>query len=147
MKYEHLYVKRADKNATFVYDIRPEHAVTLITGNSGTGKTLFFRLYKALHPNDVLLIDSSFYDVRESIPALIQKSKANWVFIDSFDLLCTQALDTFIAKDGGVNHLYLLAGRSVYQCTNGFLGLAGLQRGYNKEKNEYLITLDYMRKF
>jgi hypothetical protein len=121
------------------FDIVLKEPVTQIVGASATGKTLFFKTYKAAHSDKVLLFNYNHYDMRNKIIDVIKESSAEYVFIDNGDILMTDALDEYLLYQ--TEKFVIIAARGTYLCTNGFLGLCSMVRDKNN-----VFRLDYTLK-
>lgn len=96
-------------------DIEMKDRIVLVSGDSGTGKTLVFNGFKQLQYTDKGIVCIDQYRIAqtgERVYNIIKKSRPGClVVIDNADLLLTDRLKNYIVKDESRN--YLIFGRNV----------------------------------
>ncbi len=97
-------------HTSFVVDFHFKNNITILMGNSGTGKTAAFSFIKecmAVNPNIVCL---NYLDYQKDILEIIKKAKGKLIVIDNADVLLNDETRKYISLDG--ENQYLIIGRN-----------------------------------
>lgn len=97
-------------HTSFVLDFEFTSNITILTGDSGTGKTASFSIIKecmAVNP-DILCLN--YLDYQKDIADIIKKANGKLIVIDNADILLGDDLRKHIALDD--KNQYLIIGRN-----------------------------------
>ena len=97
-------------HTSFVLDFEFTSNITILTGDSGTGKTASFSIIKecmAVNP-DILCLN--YLDYQKDIADIIKKANRKLIVIDNVDILLGDDLRKHIALDD--KNQYLIIGRN-----------------------------------
>lgn len=97
-------------HTSFVVDFKFTNNITILTGDSGTGKTasfLFIKECMALNPDIVCL---NYLDYQKDISSIIKATERKLIVIDNADILLDEDLRKYIALDD--RNQYLIIGRN-----------------------------------
>lgn len=97
-------------HTSFVLDFEFTNNITILTGDSGTGKTASFSFIKecmALNPNIVCL---NYLDYQKNIGDIIRNTEKKLIVIDNADVLLDDDTKKYIALDD--KNQYLIIGRN-----------------------------------
>jgi len=97
-------------HTSFVVDFKFTNNITVLTGDSGTGKTAAFSFIKecmALNPNIMCL---NYLDYQKDIASMIKSAKRKLIVIDNADVLLDDDMRKYIAVDD--KNQYLIIGRN-----------------------------------
>lgn len=97
-------------HTSFVVDFKFTNNITILTGNSGTGKTASFSFIKecmAVNPNIVCL---NYLDYQKNILNILKEMEKKLVVIDNADILLDDKTRKHIALDD--KNQYLIIGRN-----------------------------------
>lgn len=103
---EHFFTE----HTSFILDFEFANNITILTGDSGTGKTASFSFIKecmALNPNILCL---NYLDYQKDIAAIIQSVNGKLIVIDNADVLLDDESRKYIAVDD--RNQYLIIGRN-----------------------------------
>lgn len=98
------------EHTSFVLDFEFTNNITILTGDSGTGKTASFSFIKecmALNPNIVCL---NYLDYQKNIGDIIRNTEKKLIVIDNADVLLDDDTRKYIALDD--KNQYLIIGRN-----------------------------------
>ncbi len=98
------------EHTSFVLDIQFTNNITILTGDSGTGKTASFSFIKecmALNPHIVCL---NYLDYQKNIGDIIRNTEKKLIVIDNADVLLDDDTRKYIALDD--KNQYLIMGRN-----------------------------------
>lgn len=98
------------EHTSFVLDFKFTNNITMLTGDSGTGKTASFSFIKecmALNPNIVCL---NYLDYQKNIGDIIRNTENKLIVIDNADVLLDDDIKKHIALDD--KNQYLIIGRN-----------------------------------
>lgn len=98
------------EHTSFVLDFEFTNNITILTGDSGTGKTASFSFIKecmALNPNIVCL---NYLDYQKNIGDIIRNTEKKLIVIDNADVLLDDDTKKYIALDD--KNQYLIIGRN-----------------------------------
>lgn len=98
------------EHTSFVLDFEFTNNITILTGDSGTGKTASFSFIKecmALNPDIVCL---NYLDYQKNIGDIIQNMVKKLIVIDNADILLDDETRKYIALDD--KNQYLIMGRN-----------------------------------
>ena len=97
-------------HTSFVLDFKFTSNITILTGDSGTGKTASFSFIKecmALNPDIICL---NYLDYQKNIGDIIKNASGKLIVIDNADLLLNDDMRKYIALDD--KNQYLIIGRN-----------------------------------
>lgn len=97
-------------HTSFVLDFEFTNNITILTGDSGTGKTASFSFIKecmALNPDIMCL---NYLDYQKDIAGIIKSVSGKLIVIDNADVLLDDDVRKYIALDG--KNQYLIIGRN-----------------------------------
>ena len=97
-------------HTSFVVDFYFTNNITILTGDSGTGKTASFSFIKecmALNPEIVCF---NYLDYHKDIGAIIKSTERKLIVIDNADVLLNDEIRKYIAVDD--KNQYLIIGRN-----------------------------------
>ena len=98
------------EHTSFVLDFEFTNNITILTGDSGTGKTVSFSFIKecmALNPDIVCL---NYLDYQKNIANIIRTTEKKLIVIDNSDILLDDDTRKYIALDD--KNQYLIIGRN-----------------------------------
>lgn len=98
------------EHTSFVLDFEFMNNITILTGDSGTGKTASFSFIKecmALNPDIVCL---NYLDYQKNIGDIIRNTEKKLIVIDNADILLDDDTRKYIALDD--KNQYLIIGRN-----------------------------------
>ena len=111
MKSKPVVMERfSTEHTSFVLDFEFTNNITILTGDSGTGKTASFSFIKecmALNPNIVCL---NYLDYQKDIANIIRTTEKKLIVIDNADILLDDDTRKYIALDD--KNQYLIIGRN-----------------------------------
>lgn len=97
-------------HTSFVVDFNFTNNITILTGDSGTGKTASFSFIKecmALNPN---IMCFNYLDYQKDIGTMIKSIEGKLIVIDNADVLLDDDIRKYIAVDD--KNQYLIIGRN-----------------------------------
>ena len=97
-------------HTSFIVDFKFTNNITILTGDSGTGKTASFSFIKecmVLNPNILCL---SYLDYQKDISSIIKNVDRKLIVIDNADILLNDDIRKYIAVDD--KNQYLIIGRN-----------------------------------
>lgn len=97
-------------HTSFIVDFKFINNITILTGDSGTGKTASFSFIKecmALNPNILCL---NYLDYQKDVASVIKNASGKLIVIDNADVLLDDDIRKYIAVDN--NNQYLIIGRN-----------------------------------
>jgi Holliday junction resolvasome RuvABC ATP-dependent DNA helicase subunit len=97
-------------HTSFVVDFRFDNNITILTGDSGTGKTASFSFIHecmAVNPHILCL---NYLDYQRDIAAIIKSAEKKLIVIDNADVILGDDVRKYIALDD--KNQYLIIGRN-----------------------------------
>jgi len=97
-------------HTSFIVDFKFTNNITILTGDSGTGKTASFSFIKecmAINPNIICL---NYLDYYKDINNIIKTAEGKLIVIDNADILLDDDIRKYIALDD--KNQYLIIGRN-----------------------------------
>ena len=97
-------------HTSFIVDFKFTNNITILTGDSGSGKTASFSFIKecmVLNPNILCL---SYLDYQKDISSIIKNVDRKLIVIDNADILLNDDIRKYIAVDD--KNQYLIIGRN-----------------------------------
>lgn len=97
-------------HTSFIVDFKFTNNITVLTGDSGTGKTASFSFIKecmALNPDIMCL---NYLDYQKNIANMIKSAEGKLIAIDNADVLLDDDIRKYIALDD--KNQYLIIGRN-----------------------------------
>lgn len=98
------------EHTSFVLDFEFRNNITILTGDSGTGKTASFSFIKecmVLNPDIVCL---NYLDYQKDIGDIIRNAEKKLIVIDNADILLNDDIRKYVALDD--KNQYLIMGRN-----------------------------------
>lgn len=97
-------------HTNYVVDFVFTTNITILTGDSGQGKTVVFSFFEEDAAKNPRLLCYNYLDYQKNISEEIKHSEGKLIIIDNADLLLTDELRKYISLDG--KNQYLLIGRN-----------------------------------
>lgn len=97
-------------HTSYVIDFTFTTNITILTGDSGQGKTAVFSFFEEDAARNTKLLCYNYLDFQKNIFEEIKQSEGKLIVIDNADLLLTDDLRKYISLDG--KNQYLLIGRN-----------------------------------
>lgn len=97
-------------HTSFVVDFNFTNNVTILTGDSGTGKTASFSFIKECMALNSDIICLNYLDYQKDIGAMIKSAEKKLIVIDNADVLLDDDIRKYIAVDD--KNQYLIIGRN-----------------------------------
>lgn len=97
-------------HTSYIVDFRFTNNITILTGDSGTGKTLVFSLIRECMAVNPKLLCINYLDYQSDIRDMISRADGKLVVIDNADILLDDETRKYISLDG--NNQYLIIGRN-----------------------------------
>ena len=97
-------------HTSFIVDFKFTNNITILTGDSGTGKTASFSFIKeciAINPDIICL---NYLDYHKDINNIIKTAEGKLIVIDNADILLDDDIRKYIALDD--KNQYLIIGRN-----------------------------------
>lgn len=97
-------------HTSFIVDFKFTNNITILTGDSGTGKTASFSFIKecmAINPNIICL---NYLDYYKDINNIIKMAEGKLIVIDNADILLDDDIRKYISLDD--KNQYLIIGRN-----------------------------------
>jgi len=98
------------RHTSFVLDFHFTTNITLLVGNSGSGKTLSFSIIKEDMVFNKNLLCINYLDYNKDIFEMIKSSKGKLIVIDNADVILDDYTRKYIALDG--ENQYLIMSRN-----------------------------------
>ena len=98
------------EHSSFIVDFVFENNITILMGDSGTGKTATFSFIQecmAINPQIMCL---NYLDYQRSVGSIIKNTKHKLIVIDNADILLDDDTRKYISLDG--ENQYLIIGRN-----------------------------------
>lgn len=103
---EHFYTV----HTSFVVDFKFTNNITILTGDSGTGKTASFSFIKECMALNHDILCFNYLDYQKDIAGMIKAAQKKLIVIDNADILLDDNLRKYIALDD--KNQYLIIGRN-----------------------------------
>lgn len=97
-------------HTSFIVDFRFTNNITILTGDSGTGKTLAFSLIRECMAVNPKLLCINYLDYQSDIKDMISRADGKLVVIDNADILLDDDTRKYISLDD--TNQYLIIGRN-----------------------------------
>jgi replication-associated recombination protein RarA len=97
-------------HTSFVVDFRFTNNITILTGDSGTGKTASFWFLNESMGVDCDILCLNYLDYQKDIAGIIKSAEKKLVVIDNADVLLSDEIRKHIALDD--KNQYLIIGRN-----------------------------------
>ena len=97
-------------HTSYEVDLVLENNITLVSGDSGEGKSAVYSFIEELATEDRRIRCFSYKDINNNYKNSIRRSKGKLFVIDNADLLLDDKTRRYIATDG--NNQYLIIGRN-----------------------------------
>ena len=97
-------------HTSFVVDFRFSNNITILTGDSGTGKTASFSFIKECMAMNADIMCLNYLDYKKDIASMIKAAEKKLIVIDNADLLLDDDIRKYIALDD--KNQYLIIGRN-----------------------------------
>ena len=97
-------------HTSFVLDFKFTSNITILTGDSGTGKTASFSFIKECMALNADIMCLNYLDYQKNIGDIIKNASGKLIVIDNADLLLNDDMRKYIALDD--KNQYLIIGRN-----------------------------------
>ena len=97
-------------HTSYIVDFRFTNNITILTGDSGTGKTLVFSLIRECMAVNPKLLCINYLDYQSDIRDMISRADGKLVVIDNADILLDDDTRKYISLDD--TNQYLIIGRN-----------------------------------
>lgn len=97
-------------HTSYIVDFRFTNNITILTGNSGTGKTLVFSFIRECMAVNPKLFCINYLDYQSDIRDMISRADGKLVVIDNADILLDDDTRKYISLDD--KNQYLIIGRN-----------------------------------
>ncbi|MCI8296411.1 MAG: ABC transporter ATP-binding protein [Lachnospiraceae bacterium] len=97
-------------HTSFIVDLRFTSNITILTGDSGTGKTAVFSFIRECMAVDPKILCLNYLDRQKDIRELISKVDGKLIVIDNADILLDDDTRKYISLDD--KNQYLIIGRN-----------------------------------
>ena len=97
-------------HTSFVVDFNFTNNITILTGDSGTGKTASFSFIKECMALNSDIMCLNYLDYQKDITAMIKSAERKLIVIDNADVLLNDDIRKYIAVDD--KNQYLIIGRN-----------------------------------
>lgn len=104
---EHFYTV----HTSFVIDFQFTNNITILIGNSGTGKTASYSFLLESRSEDDRIVCFNYTDIKSDIKRIIESLEGKLIVIDNADILLDQDTRKYITFDS--KNQYLIIGRDV----------------------------------
>ncbi len=104
---EHFYTV----HTSFVIDFQFTNNITILIGNSGTGKTASYSFLLESRSEDDRIVCFNYTDIKSDIKRIIESLEGKLIVIDNADILLDQTTRKYITFDS--KNQYLIIGRDV----------------------------------
>lgn len=98
------------RHTTFLIEFHFINNITMLMGNSGTGKTLIFGILQELSVADQRIVCINYLDINKQIKDVIESISGKLVIIDNADTILDDDMRKTIAFDR--ENQYLIIGRN-----------------------------------
>lgn len=124
-------------HTSFIVDFRFTNNITILTGDSGTGKTLAFSLIRECMAVNPKLLCINYLDYQSDIKDMISRADGKLVVIDNADILLDDYTRKYISLDD--TNQYLIIGRNPKNLFATKENLFELVRKRGGEQTEFTI--------
>ena len=97
-------------HSSFAVDFTFENNITILTGDSGTGKTAVFSVFRECMAVNPKILCLNYLDYQRDVRDIISKADGKLIVIDNADILLDDDVRKHISLDG--NNQYLIIGRN-----------------------------------
>lgn len=108
--------------------------ITILTGESGTGKTASFSFIRECMAIDPNILCFNYLDYQKNIKEIISKEEGKFIVIDNADILLDDAIRKYISLDD--KNQYLIIGRNpknLFATSDNLFELVSEQKGEQTE--------------
>lgn len=98
-------------HTAFVVNFEFTNNITILIGNSGTGKTALFSFLLESKSEDERIVCMNYIDMKSDIKSVLESLEGKLIVIDNADILLDQSTRKYIAFDS--KNQYLIIGRDV----------------------------------
>jgi hypothetical protein len=98
-------------HTSFEVDFIFTNNITILIGNSGTGKSVSFSFLLESKSEDDRLLCLNYTDIKSNIKEILEEAEGKLIVIDNADVLLTNEMRRFIAFDA--RNQYLIIGRNI----------------------------------
>ena len=97
-------------HTSFVVDLSFTNNITIVVGNSGTGKTAAYSFIRDSMVEDPRILCINYQDVHSDIKSIIENESGKLIVIDNADNLLSEEIRKYIAFDS--KNQYMIIGRN-----------------------------------
>jgi predicted ATP-binding protein involved in virulence len=97
-------------HTSFKVDFTFTNNITILTGESATGKTASFSFIRECMAVNPYIVCLNYLDYQKDIKSILMDTKGKLIVIDNADILLNDEIRKYISLDG--NNQYLIIGRN-----------------------------------
>lgn len=97
-------------HTSFIVDFEFTNNISILMGDSGTGKTMTFSFMKECMAVNPSILCLNYLDYQKNIVKIISQEKGRLIFIDNADILLDDVTRKYISLDD--SNQYLIIGRN-----------------------------------
>lgn len=124
-------------HTSFVINFEFTNNITILIGNSGTGKTASFSFMLESKSEDDRIVCFNYTDIKSDIRSALASCEGKLIVIDNADILLDQTARRYIAFD--MKNQYLIIGRDVRDFLATEDNLFELESTTKGERTEFTI--------
>ncbi len=124
-------------HTSFVINFEFKNNLTILIGDSGTGKTVSYSLLLESEAEDDRIVCLNYRDIKKDITGLLKSYDGKLIVIDNADILLDQVSRRYIAFD--TRNQYLIIGRDVRDFLATEDNLYELQTVTQNERTEFSL--------
>lgn len=98
-------------HTSFVIDFQFTNNITILIGNSGTGKTASYSFLLESRAEDDRIVCLNYTDIKSDIKSIVESLEGKLIVIDNADILLDHSTRRYITFDS--RNQYLIIGRDV----------------------------------
>lgn len=124
-------------HTSFVVNFEFTNNITILMGDSGTGKTLVFEIIRECMAINSKILCLNYLDYQKNIKAIISQIKGKLIVIDNADILLNDDTRKYISLDD--KNQYLILGRNPRNLFATKENLFELESKKNGEQTEFTL--------
>lgn len=124
-------------HSSFIVDFTFKNNITILMGDSGTGKTAAFSFIRECMAVNAKILCFNYLDYQKDIKDVINKAEGKLIVIDNADILLDDDTRKYISLDG--RNQYLIIGRNPRNLFSSKENLFELVSEKNGEQTKFTI--------